>query len=114
MKVWDASVDYPMNFVMQVFPTMFLPVVFNILLLPTPAAGLTPPKSASVKWSLRSCWWRLVPGTVRMDTALLLESAAAAQAGKDPSAESVGAFTCTVTPLNPDRAVAALIGFYQS
>lgn len=55
MKVWDASVDYPMNFVMQVFPTMFLPVVFNILLLPTPAAGLTPPKSASVKWSLRSC-----------------------------------------------------------
>lgn len=49
-----------------------------------------------------------------MDTALLLESAAAAQAGKDPSAESVGAFTCTVTPLNPDRAVAALIGVYQS
>lgn len=93
MKVWDTSQDSPMNFVVQLCPTMFLPVIFNILCLLPPAAGLTPPKSASVKWSLRSCWWRLVPDTVRTDTALLPESAAAARAGKDPSAESVGAFT---------------------
>lgn len=72
--------------------------MFHIALLLPPAAGLTPPKSASVKWSLRSCWWQLVPGTVRTDTAHRPESAAAAQAGKDPSAELVGAFTCSPAP----------------
>ena len=70
----------------------FSSVIFNIWLLLVPAAGLMPPKSASVKCSLRSCWWRLVPGTARTDTALLPESAAAAQVGMAPSAESVGAF----------------------
>lgn len=78
------------------------PARFNISLLLPPAAGLTPPKSASVKWSLRSCWWQLVPGTARTATALLPASAAAAQAGRDPSAESVGAFTSSPLHLYPN------------
>ena len=60
----------------------------------TTVSGLMPRRSASVRWSLQSCWWQLVPDTVRTDTALRLASAAAAQAGRDHSAELVSTLKC--------------------